>query len=309
MSNIIEVVPYDSKWAECFVDQAFSIRKALGTNCVTIHHIGSTAVPGLAAKPIIDMIPVVLDITGVDKVTHHMEKLGFEAKGEHGMLFRRYFQKDGFSVHVFEDVNPVIKRHLLFRDWMRTHSDDKYAYAKLKKDLALQYSNDVLSYNLAKNSFISTIDKKTGFNGFYIVKALTPWEWEAARCFRQKYYFNRVSTADPYTWTFKHKDHLHFILYQGYKIVGYAHIQLGLALRAVLRVMIIDEPYRNNGMGGAFLHRCERWLKQNGMKILHIQALSNNYAFYCKYNYVKMPFSDLEGYVSDPQDISMGKVL
>lgn len=272
MTKVIEVVPYSAKWPEMFEAQAQLIKQALGNNCITIHHIGSTSVPGLAAKPIIDMIPVVQDIVAVDAAAINMEKLGFEAKGEYGMLFRRYFQKEGFNIHIFEDGNPVIERHLKFRNWLRTHAEDRNAYATLKKDLALQYPNDILSYCFAKDAFVAGIDEKTGFNGLHIVKALTPREWESARHFRQKYFFDNVPTSDPDTWTFENQDHLHFILYQGAKIIGYAHIHLSPAPAAEMRIIVIDEPYRNGGIGEEFLNRCERWLKQQGINTLHIQS-------------------------------------
>ncbi|MFI4938719.1 MAG: GNAT family N-acetyltransferase [Candidatus Berkiellales bacterium] len=309
MTKVIEVVPYNPKWTEMFDTQAQLIKQALGKNCIAIHHIGSTAVPGLAAKPIIDIIPVVHDIVAVDTATKNMEKLGFVAKGEYGMLFRRYFQKEEFNIHVFEDGNPVIERHLKFRDWMRTHPEDRDAYAKLKEDLALQYPNDILSYCFAKDAFVASIDAKTGFNGLHIVKALTPREWESVRNFRQKYFFDKVPISDPYTWTFDHQDHLHFVLYQGAKIIGYAHIQLWPESRAALRIIVIDESLRNRGAGGEFLNRCERWLKQQGVRVLHTQSSPAAHPFYLKYSYTKMPFNDPDGHEGYPQDIDMGKML
>ena len=92
MTRIIEVVTYKNEWASMFKTEAQLIKQALGDNCLTVHHIGSTAVPGLAAKPIIDISPVVKSIQQVDQDTASMEQLGYEAKGEFGVLFRRYFQ-------------------------------------------------------------------------------------------------------------------------------------------------------------------------------------------------------------------------
>ena len=105
MKKNIEVVPYSPEWPEMFASEAELIKQALGNNCITIHHIGSTSVPGLSAKPIIDILPVVRDIQEVDKATKAMESLGYEAKGEYGMAFRRYFQKGQnartHNVHVY----------------------------------------------------------------------------------------------------------------------------------------------------------------------------------------------------------------
>lgn len=94
-NRLIQVVPYDPNWPIKFAEEAKEVKIALGRNCIKIHHIGSTSVPDLSAKPIIDMVPVVLDITKVDDINTAMSALGYEAKGEYGMPFRRYFQKGG----------------------------------------------------------------------------------------------------------------------------------------------------------------------------------------------------------------------
>lgn len=93
MTQEVVVVPYKNEWPALFETEAMLIKQALGDNCLLVHHIGSTAVPGLASKPIIDILPVVKNILHVDQVTSAMEQLGYEAKGEYGIPFRRYFQK------------------------------------------------------------------------------------------------------------------------------------------------------------------------------------------------------------------------
>jgi GrpB-like predicted nucleotidyltransferase (UPF0157 family) len=80
MSDIVEVVAYDSQWPNLFEIEAGFIKNALGDNCIAIHHIGSTAVPGLSAKPIIDILPVVKDILLVDQFNSAMTNLGYDAK-------------------------------------------------------------------------------------------------------------------------------------------------------------------------------------------------------------------------------------
>jgi GrpB-like predicted nucleotidyltransferase (UPF0157 family)/GNAT superfamily N-acetyltransferase len=309
----IEIVPYNPAWPQMFEEEAANIKQVLGENCIAIHHIGSTSVPGLAAKPIIDMIPVVLDIMKVDQATQSMQRLGYEAKGEFGMLFRRFFVKNqtsqGYHVHVFEQGNPEIERHLQFRDWMRTHEDDRNAYAILKQELALRHPHDRNAYCLGKEGFVTAIDANTGFKGLRIVEALTPREWEAVRILRNKNFFDKVPMDDPYTWTFDHKDHIHFVLYKGTHIIGYTHLQLWPEHRAALRIIAIDEHLRGQGLGGQFLVLCERWLKQKGFHVLQTQASPAAYPFYLKYGYTEMPFNDPDGHESDPQDTDMGRTL
>ncbi len=307
----IDVVDYDPRWPELFESEAEGIKQALGSNCIEIHHIGSTSIPGLRAKPIIDILPVVRNIQEVDKAIRAMEALGYEAKGEYGMAFRRYFQKGGnvrtHHVHVYQEGDPEISRYLKFRDWMRSHPSDAESYAKLKVELALKFPHDILQYCNGKDAFVASIDAKDGYEGWRIVQALTDREWAAVRDLRQKCFFK--SKADPFTWTFTHQDHIHFVFYKNAEIIGYAHLQLWPKNRAALRIIAIDERYRNLGFGTQFLGLCERWLFHKGFQKLLTQASKDAYKFYRKHGYIEMPFDDPDGYGSDPRDIEIGKCL
>ena len=92
MSKEIQVVPYDPNWPHIFEKEALLIRHALGDNCITIHHVGSTSVPGLAAKPTIDTITVV---GSGDLSIAQLEKVGFSYKGEWNIPFKFGFTKRG----------------------------------------------------------------------------------------------------------------------------------------------------------------------------------------------------------------------
>ncbi len=309
----VEVVLYNPTWPQMFEEEAALIQQSLGENCLAVHHIGSTSVPGLAAKPIIDIVPVVRDIAQVDQTTEKMETLGYAAKGEFGMLFRRFFQKNmpqaAYNVHVFEEGNSEIDRHLKFRDWMRNHSEDRDAYAALKQTLAEKFSQNMLGYCSGKDAFVAAIDVKAGAKGLRIVEALTDREWAAAKSFRQREFFDKASIDDPYTWTFDHPDHVHLILYKGAAIVGYAHIQLWPESRAAIRIIVIDESVRNQGLGEHFLTQCERWLRTQGRISLHTESSPAAKRFYDKQGYTLIPFNDPDGYEGGPEDIPMGKRL
>ncbi|WP_181679029.1 GNAT family N-acetyltransferase [Candidatus Protochlamydia amoebophila] len=309
--NKIEVVEYDPNWPELFEVEAERIKQALGHNCIEIHHIGSTSIPGLSAKPIIDMLPVVRNIQEVDKATKAMESLGYEVKGEYGIAFRRYFQKGKslrtHNVHVYQEGDPEIIRYLNFRNWMRSHPDDANSYAKLKLELAKKFPYDSLQYCNGKDAFVANIDVKDGFDGWRIVKALTDREWDAVRLLRQKYFFK--SKEDPYTWTFTHKDHIHFVFYKNAEIIGYAHLQLWPENRVALRIIVVDEHYRKLGFGSQFLRLCERWLYHQGFKKLLIQSSQEACQFYRRLGYTEMPFNDPDGYKGDPRDFEIGKCL
>lgn len=310
MNNNIEFVPYNPYWPELFASEAELIKQALGNNCITIHHIGSTSIPGLSAKPIIDMLPVVRDIQAVDQATKAMESLGYEVKGEYGIAFRRYFQKSKdartHNVHVYQENDPEISRYLKFRDWMRSHPEDARAYSKLKQELAAT-SQNMLQYCNGKDAFVASIDAKDGYDGWRMVQALTDREWSAVRNLRQRYFFQLKE--DPYIWTFNHKDHIHLVFYKNAEIIGYAHLQLWPQQRAALRIIVIDEHYRNLGYGIQFLKLCERWLTHRGFTNLLVQSSKATSEFFYKHEYIPMLFDDPDGYERDPQDVEIGKFL
>jgi GrpB-like predicted nucleotidyltransferase (UPF0157 family)/Ser/Thr protein kinase RdoA (MazF antagonist)/GNAT superfamily N-acetyltransferase len=305
----VEIKPYDANWPNIFKAEAALIKAALGDNCIEIHHIGSTSVPGLAAKPVIDMIPVVRDIMLVDTANPKMAALGYEIKGEYGMLFRRYFKKIVANIHVYEQGSGEIDRCIKFRDRMCTHKADQDEYAQLKKALAEKYPHDILSYCFGKDAFVAAIDKKTGFSGLRVVKALTPTEWNSAKHFRDTYFFGPHGVDDKYTWTFNHEEHAHLVLYQGTEIVAYAHIQFWPDQRAAIRIIATDENKRDQNFGSKFLKLIEKWLKSLGLKSIHTESRQSSLRFYLKNGYTNMPFDDPENHESDPNDVPVGKVL
>ncbi len=165
MPQHIIVTEYDPVWISMFKEEAERIKVILGENCVAVHHIGSTSVKGLAAKPIIDIMPVVKDLGKVDRVKSEFEKIGYEYMGEFGIPGRRYLRKGGekrtHQIHVFAQTDIYnIKRHLAFRDYLRTHSDVREAYAKLKRELAKKYPYDIDGYCDGKDDFVKEIEEK-----------------------------------------------------------------------------------------------------------------------------------------------------
>lgn len=162
--QIIEVVPYNPNWPDQFQEEASQIKPIFSDNFVAIHHIGSTSVPGLAAKPTIDIILEVKNIELVDKCNEPMEKLGYEAWGEYNIPGRRFFVKGDVKrthhLHTFQVGSPEIARHLYLRDYLKSHPDDAKEYADLKIKLALQFSHDRRSYVKNKQDFVTALEKK-----------------------------------------------------------------------------------------------------------------------------------------------------
>ena len=134
-------------------------------------------------------------------------------------------------------------------------------------------------------------------------------EWAAAKKFRQIYFFDKVPIKDPYEWTFNHKDHVHFMLYNDTNMVGYAHIQLWPKSRATIRIIVVDKKEQNQGFGKQFLAWIETWLKTKNYRSVQTQSSPEVVAFYNKQGYTKMPFNDPDGFDEDPRDTPMGKQL
>jgi GrpB-like predicted nucleotidyltransferase (UPF0157 family) len=164
--RIVEVIPYDITWEKKFKAEAKKIEEIFRQIFVDIHHIGSTAIPLVKAKPIIDILVEVEDINKVDSYNRQMEELGYEALGEYGIPKRRFFQEGGNNrthhVHIFEKGSPQIKRHIDFRDYLISHPKVAGEYSRLKEKLAKKYRYDIDKYQEGKESFIRKIDKLTG---------------------------------------------------------------------------------------------------------------------------------------------------
>ena len=179
----IVIADYDPAWPRRFETERELIRRACGRDpFVAIEHVGSTAVPGLAAKPIIDMMPGLRSLDDAPPLIPPLERIGYEyvpeferdtASGE-GMPFRRYFRKDvagerAFHLHMVATDSDSWRRHLLFRDWLRTHPDDAAAYAALKRRVAAEYNarltptSDInVGYTDRKSEFIEGIIAAAG---------------------------------------------------------------------------------------------------------------------------------------------------
>lgn len=165
MRREVKVVPHDPAWAEAFQKEAAALRPVFGDEAVTVHHFGSTSVPGLAAKPTIDVLVEVRRIAAVDALNDAMAASGYEARGEYGLPGRRYFVKNRgpvrtHNVHVFEAGNPEVERHLAFRDYLLQDPDTANAYARLKQDLARKYPMDIESYMNGKDAFVKGVERE-----------------------------------------------------------------------------------------------------------------------------------------------------
>jgi GrpB-like predicted nucleotidyltransferase (UPF0157 family) len=160
LSGRIPMVDYDAQWPEVFGREADKIRAALGRRALRIEHTGSTAVPALAAKPIIDVLLVVADSRDEDSYVPALEGAGYALRiretnwYEHRMFKGRETE---INPHVFSSGCPEIDRMLMFRDWLRSHAADRELYARTKRALARNEWKYMQNYADAKTGVIEEI--------------------------------------------------------------------------------------------------------------------------------------------------------
>ena len=152
------IVAYDPVWVERFREESNCIASVFGGELLSIYHIGSTSIPGMSAKPVVDIMPVVRDISKVETFNAGMIQLGYTPMGEYGITGRRHFVKGAdvrtHHVHSYQPDNPEVKRHLDFRDYLIAHEDEARQYVQLKVRLAKQHRYDIESYTQGKAAFI-----------------------------------------------------------------------------------------------------------------------------------------------------------
>lgn len=164
MPSLYTFSDYSAEWPALFEAEAARLRELLGEEIIAIHHIGSTSVPALAAKPIIDVLPLVREIGRIDLYAPALQAAGYTAWGEFGLPGRRYFTRDRaayrtHNVHIYQHDNPDVTRHLAFCAYLRSHPDIRDEYAALKRAAYAQFPADIAAYNDAKNTWIKRIER------------------------------------------------------------------------------------------------------------------------------------------------------
>ncbi len=166
MSFILTIEPHRSSWSRDYEIESVKVTDAIGPALNTLHHIGSTAIPGIHAKPIIDILADVTSLESLDQRQQEMVALGYEALGEFGIPGRRYFRKNDSTgmrthqIHAFAHQSPHIVRHLAFRDYLIAHPDAAQAYGELKRRLIQTCNGDIDAYMNGKDAFIKDTERK-----------------------------------------------------------------------------------------------------------------------------------------------------
>jgi len=164
----IVVVDYDPRWAEAFERLRAVVWPVVSDVAERIEHVGSTSVPGLAAKPIVDMTVVVPETADVPRAIERLASLGYVHQGNLGIEGREAFRSpEGLPAHhlylCFRD-SPALANHLAVRDYLRSHPDVAREYGELKRQLAREFPHDIASYIDGKTSLLARILRLSGIS-------------------------------------------------------------------------------------------------------------------------------------------------
>jgi len=216
----IKVYPYNPHWPTQFEIEAKNINDCLEDECLAIHHIGSTSVPGLSAKEDLDILLVINDLREVKR----LEQIGYRLKGEFNVPLRSFCSKNTseskVNLHVCEKDHGFIPLQITFRDYLRTHSEVKDAYSALKyeilqsDDAGCKENSPFSNYARRKNPFIKKTLKDAGFDDLNVNFC----------CHDQEYKEAETLIGHRIDHDILDVHHKHFILYKGVDIIGYAHV-------------------------------------------------------------------------------------
>ncbi len=162
----VKLEPHSEQWLQLFAEEAARIRETIGEVIASIEHIGSTSVRGIAAKPIIDIAVGVEKLADGERCVRPLENIGYEYRGEHGIMGRFYFVRGEprtHHLHLVEISSDFWRSHLMFRDYLRENQTIAGEYENLKKELAKRHDENREAYTNGKAAFIANVLKIAGF--------------------------------------------------------------------------------------------------------------------------------------------------
>jgi GrpB-like predicted nucleotidyltransferase (UPF0157 family) len=158
----VRLVPHDPRWAQAYQREAERLQEALGAHALEIAHIGSTAVPGLPAKPLLDIMVAITSLEERGEVVPLLERIGYEFRPHDTLPDRLFFiagepEARRVNLSLTEWDSTFWRDHLAFREILRARPDVAAAYARLKADLAERFPGDRLAYTAAKGEFVAGV--------------------------------------------------------------------------------------------------------------------------------------------------------
>ncbi|WP_053367547.1 GrpB family protein [Bacillus sp. FJAT-27245] len=159
----VRLSDWNEEWLRMFEEESCFLKTVFGDVIIKFEHFGSTSVTGMKAKPVIDMIVIVGEIEKVDCFNEKMASIGYDVAGEWGIPGRRLFRKGGENrthhIHFYQYDNPQIERHLIFRDYLRTHPNKAASYSAFKVELAKRFTRTG-EYSPAKKMFVQDMERR-----------------------------------------------------------------------------------------------------------------------------------------------------
>ncbi len=288
-SKKIKIVEYNPLWVQMYNQEKIIIKKSLGKSCIDIFHIGSTSVPGLAAKPVIDIIAVVKDIT---KIKGLLESSGYKYKGEYNLPLRSFYGKKTdikINLHVHEKGSPEIDLNIKFRDYLRSHPEAIVEYANLKKraaeekDAHLSVKSGISRYNLNKNNFIEKIIKASGFNGLCPRLCTQEFEWKCYNSVKKNISNKLKKDIES---NIKEDNQNHLVLYKGTEIVAAGRLDwLDNKFVSIRFIGLMGNKISKKEHLVYLLNFMEKWARKKGYKIITSIVDNSNYKIYKLQNF------------------------
>ena len=164
----VVVVPYDERWERDFRQIENEIRSALGDLALRIEHVGSTSVRGLSAKPIIDLDVVIRDGSVFEAAASALREIGYRHEGDLGIAGREAFAYEGkehlreHHLYVCPQDSPELRRHVAFREYLRSHPEEAREYGRVKEEAAALWPYDIEQYAGHKSRYIESLYAKIG---------------------------------------------------------------------------------------------------------------------------------------------------
>ncbi|WP_040978932.1 GrpB family protein [Oceanobacillus jeddahense] len=159
----VRLSSYNSEWVTAYQQECERLHQIFGDLIIDFEHFGSTSVVNMKAKPVIDMMVIVKNIEEVDTFNLYLKELDYDTAGEWGIKGRRLLRKGGENrthhIHIYQEGNMEIDRHLIVRDYLRVHTEEAMKYSECKEQLAMKFQ-DTKEYSKAKRSYVSELEQR-----------------------------------------------------------------------------------------------------------------------------------------------------